>query len=220
MIVAVAGGTLGGRVAAELSARGHAVREAAAGADAVVATGGRGAPASRRLLEEAIAAGVPHLLSVGLVGADLVPADPYAADLGRERQVMTSGGGWTVLRTTHLHDEVWDWLERRCRWAVVVVPAGTRLQPIDPGVVARLVADAVEARPAGRLPDVGGPFAYEAGDLARSYLAAVGSRRPVLALNRPGIAGAALRAGAALCAHRDRTGETWNDLVRKKMAAG
>jgi uncharacterized protein YbjT (DUF2867 family) len=220
VIVAVPGGTLGDRLAAELSARGHAVREAAAGADAVVAIGGGEAPSSRRLLAEALAAGVPHLLSAGLVGADLVPADPYAADLGREQQVMASGRGWSVLRTTHLHDEVWDWLGRRCRRPVVVVAAGTRLQPLDPAVVARMLADAVETGPAGRLPDVGGPFAYEVADLARSHLAATGKRRLVAPLNRPGIAGAALRAGAALCPHRDRTGTTWNDFVRRKMAGG
>jgi uncharacterized protein YbjT (DUF2867 family) len=219
VIVAVPGGTVGARLAGELTNRGHTVQHgAAAGADAVL-LGGR-EEAWRRLFAEAVATGVPHLLSAGSVGADLVPADPYAGDFERERTVMESGRGWTVLRSTDLHDDLWSRLERRSSLPVVVVAAGTRLQPLDPAVVARMLADAVETGPAGRLPDVGGPFAYEVADLARSHLAATGKRRLVAPLNRPGIAGAALRAGAALCPHRDRTGTTWNDFVRRKMAGG
>lgn len=217
MIVVVAAGTVGGRLAGELTTRGHTVRPDAGAAGAAAVVLGGGPEAWRRLVAEAVAAGVPHLLSAGSVGADLVPADPYATDLDRERAVMESGSGWTVLRSTHLHDDLWARLERWSGLPVMVAPGGTRFQPLDPAVVARILADAVETGPAGRLPDVGGPFAYEVADLARSYLAAAGKRRLVVPLNRPGIAGAALRAGAALCPNRDRTGETWNDFVRKKM---
>jgi hypothetical protein len=68
----------------------------------------------------------------------------------------------------------------------------------------------------GRLPDVGGPFAYEARELARSCQRAIGRKRPVLTYNKRGLFGAALRAGANLTPNR-AGGETWNEFIARRM---
>ncbi len=100
----------------------------------------------------------------------------------------------------------------------MVVPNDTRFQPIAAGSVAERLVAVAESAPAGRMPDLGGPHAYEARDLARSFLTAEGIRRPVVRLNRPGITGAALRAGAGLTPNRDTGGPTWNDFVARRIA--
>ena len=102
----------------------------------------------------------------------------------------------------------------------MVVPAGMRFQPIDPAAVAVRLVDLVEAGPAGRVPDVGGPHAYEAKALAGSYLAATGTRRWILPVNQPGIAGAAFRAGANLTPNKVTDATSWNEFVAARMAEG
>ncbi|HEX2421285.1 MAG TPA: NAD-dependent epimerase/dehydratase family protein, partial [Acidimicrobiia bacterium] len=86
----------------------------------------------------------------------------------------------------------------------------------DPTVFAEALADAVTAGALGRLPDIGGPFAYEARDLARSCQRASGRARPVLTYNKRGLFGAALRAGANLTPNR-AGGETWNEFLARRM---
>jgi uncharacterized protein YbjT (DUF2867 family) len=96
----------------------------------------------------------------------------------------------------------------------VAVPNDTRFQVLDPGLVANTLGQAVEEGPAGRLPDLGGPFAYEAADLARSYLAATGKKRVLVRPNYPGLVWAAFRAGGNLTPNRGG-GETWNEFVQR-----
>jgi hypothetical protein len=100
---------------------------------------------------------------------------------------------------------------------LLLVPASTRYQVLDPMEMARKLVDAVETGRQGRLEYLGGAFAYEAAELARSVLAAVGSHRRAIAYNRPGIVGAALRAGANLTPNRAE-GETWNDFVARQIS--
>jgi uncharacterized protein YbjT (DUF2867 family) len=124
--------------------------------------------------------------------------------------------GFTILRATQFHDFAWTLLNGLSRPPVMVVPHDTRFQVIDPSAVARTLVDAAVAGPKGRLDDIGGPFAYDARDLARSVLAATGRKRPVFRFNLPGLAGAALRAGGNLTPNRDEKGETWNEFVKRK----
>ena len=158
-----------------------------------------------------------HAVLASTVGCDLVPRRAERLALEAERALEGSATGWTVLRTTVFHDQVWQGIGRRARWPVVVVPRDTRWQVLDPDAAAARLVEAVESGPRGRLPDLGGAFAYEAGDLARSVLAARGLERRVVALNAAGIAGAAIRAGANTTPNRDAAGETWNDFVRRMM---
>lgn len=173
---------------------------------------------TRVLVETARRAGSPHLVYPSIVGVDLAPLRYHRSKVAAEQTVTGSGLPWSILRATRFHHFVWKLMSRLSRPPVMVVPAGLRFQPIDPTVVASKLVDLVERGPAGRVPDLGGPRAYEAKALAGSYLAATGTRRWIVALNQPGIAGAALRAGANLTPNRVEEGMTWNDFVAERMA--
>jgi uncharacterized protein YbjT (DUF2867 family) len=166
----------------------------------------------------AAAAAGTHLLYPGIVGCDLIPTPYYRAKTLCEERIAGGPLPWTILRATQFHQLIWRWYATPRRNPFLAVPASTRYQVMDPAELARLLVDAVESGPAGRLPDIGGPLAYEARELARSCLIASGSGRRVIAYNKPGIAGAALRAGANLTPNRGG-GETWNEFMTRRMAA-
>ncbi len=241
ILVIGATGALGTLVADEVRRRGMAVRTAArSGADvAVDLVSGSGLDAAvvgidavihcatdplhhrrvdvdgtLRLLEKAP---VPMVFP-SIVGCDVIPLGYYRSKLAGEEMVAAHRPGFTILRATQFHDLVWSTLERLSRPPVMVVPHDTRVQVIDPATVARLLVDAAVDGPAGRLDDIGGPFAYEARDLARSVLAATGRKRPILRVNLPGLTGAAFRAGGNLTPNRDEDGDTWNEFVEKKVS--
>lgn len=169
------------------------------------------------LVDVADRAGRPSIVYPGIVGSDVIPLGYYKSKLAAEKAIADSGLAWAVLRATQFHQLIWRLLGLQARTPLMVVPHDTRFQPIDPRSVARAMVDAAEQGETGRLPDLGGPTAYTAKDLAGSYLAATGKRRRVIQLNAPGIAGAAFRAGANLTPNRDGSGGTWNDFVREAI---
>jgi uncharacterized protein YbjT (DUF2867 family) len=160
-----------------------------------------------------------QLVFPSIVGCDLIPTPYYQAKTTCEQALKAVGRPWALLRATQFHQLIWGWYSRLSRNPFLFVPAATRYQVLDPMEMARGLADAVDGRLQGRLDDLGGAFAYQATDLARSVVNATGSRRRVIGYNRPGLVGAALRAGANLTPHRGG-GETWNEFVARQIARG
>jgi uncharacterized protein YbjT (DUF2867 family) len=202
-----------------------AIAEALDGVDAVVhcATDPRkhrqvDREGTATLLEVAQRSGDPHLVYPGIVGSDVVPLGYYKSKIAAEEMIGGSARPHTILRATQFHTLIWTALNRMARFPLMVVPRDTRFQPIDHAVVARLLADAVESGPQGRMDDIGGPRAYEAKDLATSHRAATGHGKRMFQFNLPGIVGAALRAGGNLTPNRTSDGKTWNDFVAERMA--
>lgn len=177
-----------------------------------------GVPDSATPEETAAPGEVDGIVLLSPVGCDVVPGEPERSFLRAEEALASSGRRWAVIRRTPTHDEVWADLARRADRRIMTVPAEVRLQPVDPASVAAAVAAIVEGDRWGEVLVVGGPRAYEAKDLARSFLAAAGRRRRPVPLPAWGIRGAALRAGANLTPERDTTGATWNDFVRARLA--
>lgn len=169
-----------------------------------------------RLLDQMAPSGV-HLVLPSIVGCDLIPTPYYKAKTTCEQAVTAATRPWAILRATQFHQLIWGWYSRPSRNPFLFVPAATRYQVLDPMEMARGLADAVDGRLQGRLDDLGGAFAYEATELARSVVTASGSRRRVIGYNRPGLVGAALRAGANLTPNRG-LGETWNEFVARQIA--
>jgi len=100
------------------------------------------------------------------------------------------------------------------------VPSGFRFQPIDSGEVADRLVELALGTPAGRVPDIGGPHAYEMRDLVRSFLRASDRRqRPILPLRLPGRAARAFREGANLAPDRAVGRRTWEDFLDASVNA-
>jgi uncharacterized protein YbjT (DUF2867 family) len=138
---------------------------------------GRDVRATRRLLEAI--AGTPHIVFISVVGADRVSFGYHRAKLATEQLLWASGLPVTILRTTLFHDLVLRYLKLAARGPVAIAPRGGRAQPVDSGEVADRLAELALGAPAGRVADMGGPRVHTARELMRTYLAAVGSRKPI-----------------------------------------
>jgi uncharacterized protein YbjT (DUF2867 family) len=168
---------------------------------------------TERLLDAARHAGRPHVVYVSIVGIDRIPWEYYRAKLAAEQVIAGSGLPWTVLRATQFHGFVADLLDRLAGLPLVPVPRGWRVQPVDVDEVARQLAEAVAAGPAGRLPDLGGPEVLSVATLVRDRLRELRRRRPVVQVPVPGAFSAALRNGANLVPGARPGGRTWQDFL-------
>lgn len=190
-------------------ATGAGLAEALDGADAVIDAantrgGGRKAApvlvaGTRRLLEAETRAGVGHHVAISIVGIDEVRLSYSAAKLEQERVVERGPVAWSSMRATQFH-ELLDWL--LCATARLRFLPGNAfaLAPVDPLFVARVLTDAVEAGPGGRLAPIAGPQAAPLGELARTWARARGRRvlsapLPLSRRNRRALAGGALVPG-------------------------
>ncbi len=204
---------------------GAGVAAAVDGVDTVVHCAGtaKGDGAKARTLVDAIGAARPHLVFISVVGADRVPmagrADRamfgyYGSKRDAELVVEGSGLPWTTLRTTQFHELILTVMRKAAVLPVVPLPAGMRAQPVDAGEVADRMAELAVGRPAGLVPDLGGPAVHTLPELLRAYLDQVGKRRRTVPLPAPGQAAAALRDGANLTTPDRATGtRTWADFV-------
>jgi uncharacterized protein YbjT (DUF2867 family) len=226
MKVAVAGGTglVGSHVVERLRAGGHeaVVLARSTGVDLVSGDGLEAAllgvqavvdvsniatlrrRASRRFFAAATAhllaaeemCGVPHHLTLSIIGVDRVDSGYYEGK--RVQEALVTGGGvpWTVLRTTQFHEFAGQVLDQ-VPGPVAVVPR-MRTQPVAAREVAdTLVAHAL-AEPAGRVLELAGPQEEDLGDMARRLLAVRGESRRVVSLRLPARGGRAMAAGALL----------------------
>lgn len=174
---------------------------------------------THRLVEAARRAGEPHLVHVSIVGIDRIPWPYYRAKLAAERAVEASGLPWTVLRATQFHEFTGDLLGRLAHLPVVPAPRGWRFQPVDVREVAARLVAAVDAGPAGRLPDLGGPEVLTVPELAELHLTATGRRRRVVAIPAPGAFSRALRAGANLAPAGRAGGRTFAQFLAERAGA-
>lgn len=110
-----------------------------------------------RLLDEAAAAGVSHILYVSIVGIDK-PRIPYLRrKLEAENLVRSSAIPWSIARATQFH-----WLQdrllgRMARLPVVPLPANLQMEPVDTTDFADYLVQCVRNGPGGRVADFGGP---------------------------------------------------------------
>jgi uncharacterized protein YbjT (DUF2867 family) len=203
---------------------GSGLAGAVAGADVIIhlaTTNGRGDVAvTGNLIEAAKAASQPHLVYVSIAGIDNVALGYYRAKLACERLVEWSGLPWTILRTTQFHDLITAICDAQRMLPVTMMPSKVRFQPVDVTEVAgRLVAIA-DGPAAQRVPDLGGPEARDAAELARTYLRAIGRRRPVWAVPLPGKAIRDYRAGHHLTPERAAGRITFDDFLAGDRAHG
>ncbi len=172
------------------------------------------------LVAAANQAGSPHLVYTSIVGVDRVPFGLYRRKLADEELIATSGLPWTVLRATQFHDLIAVLLRMLAKLPVMPRPAGWSFQPVDVREVAEQLARLALGEPAGRAPDFGGPQVRPVTDLARSYLAMVGKRRPLLPVRLPGRVFRAYRAGGHLAPDHASGTITFEQYLTEQLAAG
>jgi uncharacterized protein YbjT (DUF2867 family) len=233
-------GTAGSATMSELRARGHDVAglrrpdvdvvtgqgldTAFAGLDAVVdclnapPKGARAVLVDgvRRALAAAADAGVAHAVSLSIVGCDRVPLGYYRVKVEQEAAVRAAPLATSVVRATQFHGLV-DYTFRATRRAgVLPAPRGV-LQPVDIRDVAAAVADTVERGPGANVT-LAGPEILDIRELARSWRAARGSRRPVLPLPAAGAVLRAIAAGGLTDPGAPRGTRTWADYLANRPA--
>ena len=109
-----------------------------------------------------------------------------------------SGLPFTTLRATQFHDLILTVAQTLAKLPIVPLPAGFRVQPVDADEVAARLVELTLDKPAGLVPDMGGPRVYDAAELLRGYLRATKRRRLIVPVRLPGRAARAFRGGANL----------------------
>ena len=211
-----------GWVAADL-ATGEGLREAVRGVDAIVhlassptKTRATDVDGTRRLVAEARAAGVRHLLYVSIIGIERVPLPYYRLKVATEAVVRDGGVPFTLLRAAQFPTLLDTLLTVSGKRGPLLIDKGMRFQPVAVEDVADRIADLLAEGPSGGVVEVAGPRAETLDVLAREWLAARGSRRPVWPIRVPGRFGREVRAGALTTAARPTGTRTWRDYLEAR----
>lgn len=197
---------------------GAGIADAVTGAEVIThlaTTNGRGDIAATRTLIDA--AKEAHLVYVSIVGVDDAALGYYRAKLECERLIARSGLPWTILRTTQFHELITAICDAQRMSPVTAVPAQVSFQPIDVTEVADRLVEIVAGPAGGRVPDLGGPEIRSAAELARTYLHAIGRRRPVWSIALPGKAMRDYRAGIHLTPERAVGRITFNEFLARTV---
>ena len=182
------------------------------------ATANKGdAEATRNLVAAAAKAGSPHMVYVSIVGIDHIASWGYPkAKLECERIVTDSGLPWTTLRVTQFYDYILTNVKRLAKLPVSPVPAGFRVQPVDPGEVAARLVELALGTPSGRVADMAGPEATDWIDVLRSYLEATRRHLWIVPILIPGTR--AVRNGALLPSPGHTAGtRTWEQFLAASL---
>lgn len=151
---------------------------------------------TKRVLRVAAEAEVRHYLGVSIVGCERVPMAYYKVKVEQEQVIAAGEIPWSLLRATQFHTLIADMFRQDARFGVARA-GNARFQPIDPSLVAKRLAEAAHADPAGLLPDIAGPEVLTLSELSRAWRAA-GHKALPLRLPMVGRIGRPLREGA-LC---------------------
>ncbi len=149
-----------------------------------------------------------HLVYVSIVGVDRHRFPYYRAKWEAEQLVSSSALRWTIQRATQFHELVDGFLGG----PLFVRTPNLAFQVVDAREVAARLADLVEAGPAGRAPDFGGPEVLGIRDLAAVRREVVGRAARLVPLPRLG----PLRdfdAGHHLCPDHRAGTTTWREWL-------
>jgi uncharacterized protein YbjT (DUF2867 family) len=191
------------------------VADALPGVEAVVdaSNGPPGAKAAtilvdgtRRLLEAERAAGVRHHVAISIVGCERVPTAYYRVKAAQEASVAASHDGWSIVRATQFHDLLDHVFSAGARYGLVPAPRG-KLQPVDTGTVAQLVAQVATGPPLRERVEVAGPEIDDIAAFARTWRARRRSRALVVPVPLKPAVSRALRAGALTDPRAERQGQ-------------
>ena len=143
------------------------------------------------------------------MGIDRNPLRYYRNKLACEELISASTVPHTILRATQFHDLVAGVLRAVGRLPVAPLPLDLQFQPVATDDVAARIAQLIDAAPAGRAPDFGGPEVLTLAELVRTWHTRYGRPRRVVPVPAVGAVARAFRSGANTCPeHAEGTG-TW-----------
>jgi uncharacterized protein YbjT (DUF2867 family) len=167
---------------------------------------------TQRVLDTAASAGA-HLVFPSIVGVDQLSAPYYQAKWLAE-QLVESGSRWTIQRATQFHPLINRMLSHR----LFPVTRHLAFQPVDAGELAERLIDLLEAGPAGRAEDFGGPEVLSLREIAAAREAATGRHTTLIRVPAIGPL-RALDAGRHLCPRHIRGRVTWQTWLTDHHAA-
>ena len=182
---------------------------------------------ARNLVQAALQAGAQHLVYISVVGAERIPVVSgvdramfgyFGSKRAAEKVVEDSGLPWTTLRATQFHDLILTVVQQMAKLPVVPVPAGFRFQPVDADEVAARLVELTLGKPAGLVPDMGGPRVYGVADLLRGYLRASKRRRLIVPVWLPGKAARVFRDGANLAPEQAVGNRIWEEFLAERVS--
>jgi uncharacterized protein YbjT (DUF2867 family) len=133
-----------------------------------------------KLLEAAQAAGVQHIVTLSIVGAEQVPElDYYKAKVLQEDLAAAGPIPYSTVRATQFMEFVAPTMEWTTDGDVVRLPS-TRIQPISSADVARAVTDVAVGTPLQGTRNIAGPDVFQLDELGRITLEASGDLRHVV----------------------------------------
>ena len=169
--------------------------------------------AAAQLLIAATRAAKPHIVYPSMIGADRIEDSAYRDRRAIERLLADSELPWTVVRVSHLHEHLDAALRRSTRKPWVLVPAETSYQPIAANDVAERLVDLCTPMQAHQLPDVAGPEIIDVEDLTAFWLTAMGKKRKLIAIRKPGKLYAGYREGYHLAPDRTLGQQTFAEYM-------
>jgi uncharacterized protein YbjT (DUF2867 family) len=171
---------------------------------------------TRRLLDVARPAGVRHVLYVSINGIDRVPYRYYRAKLDTEKVVERSGIPYTILRAAQFHVFVEMLLSASSKLGPVIIDPNWQVQPVAVEDVADRIMELIAVPATGEIIEYGGPQVLTFDEMARSWLTARGSKRPIWRLRIPGGMAKAIRAGAQTTTATPTGTRAWRDYLATK----
>jgi uncharacterized protein YbjT (DUF2867 family) len=245
VLVTGASGNLGSAVLPRLATDGHDVRpmsrrrrpgwaaadletggglaEAVRGVDAIVhlassptKTRKTDVEGTRRLVAAAAAAGVRHVLYISIIGIDRVALPYYKRKLEAEAVIRASGLPFTILRAAQFPSLIDTVLSYSSKAGPLLIDKNLLFQPAAIEDVADRIVDLLAGAPIGGIVEFAGPYSARLDVLARGWLRARGSKRPVWPIRIPGRSGREVRAGALITSAEPRGTRTWQDYLAAK----
>ncbi len=162
---------------------------------------------TRRLLAMAREAGVRHAVYISIVGMEGVDYPYYKSKLAAEAVMRENIVPWSILRATQFHKLMEIFLDASSKMPrLALVPFAWQFQPVDTTEVAARLVEVAAGKPAGMLPDFGGPEVRDFKSLATSWLAVRKPDKRLVNLWLPFKFSRQFSAGAVLTPeHRDGT---------------
>lgn len=203
-------------------AKGEGIQEAVQGVDVIIHAASRptsevDVEGARRLIEAAPQ--LKYFVYISIVGVDKHPFSYYQKKYAAEKVIMQSKVPYTIVRATQFHPFIEMVLGLFLKLPIGILPAKWQFQPIDIDETAAFIAGVTLDKPANRVLNIAGPCVHRIDELAQTWLAAQGRKKPFVQVPFPGATSAGFREGLHTLPQNTYGKVTWMDWLHKKYSA-